>query len=441
VRDSSELIQAIENATAGAEIIVAPGEYSVYRVDSHSGGTESLPITIKAANPATTVIKATGIETFSIHHPYWIFENLTIRGGADSEHAFHITGSAHHLTLRGNIMVNFNASIKVNGDEQGFPDFGLVENNDLYNESIRQTDSPVTLMDIVGGQSWIIRGNYLADFSKGEGDQTSYGLFLKGNSSHGLVEQNLVICAQSVNGPGIRVGVSLGGGGTGKAYCVNRDCQYEHSQGVIRNNIILNCSDVGIYLNRARETLIEHNTLLLTSGIDVRFEQSSASVRRNIVTGVIRERNGGRLENADNSVFGHAAGMYLPIMAAKLKSRIADYDAKFPRWVNAERVKSWQSTIDRISSSLVQTDWGLGFNKTNETFPMLALGDLTPERIAPFILPASERSQDVALDFWGHRRSLDKDVLGAIDFFVSPCNINLRIRHQEPGKMRPCLTY
>jgi parallel beta-helix repeat protein len=439
VRDSSELIQAIENATAGSEITVAPGEYSVYRVDSHSGGTESLPITVKAANPAWTVIKATGIETFSIHHPYWIFENLTIRGGPESEHAFHVTGSAHHLTLRGNVMVNFHASVKVNGDEQGFPDFGLLENNDLYNESIRQTDSPVTLMDIVGGQSWVIRGNYLADFSKGESDQTSYGLFLKGNSSHGLVEQNLVICAQSVSGPGIRVGVSLGGGGTGQAYCVNRDCEYEHSHGVIRNNIILNCSDVGIYLNRARETLIEHNTLLLTSGIDVRFAQSSAWVRRNIVSGAIRERDGGRVESADNSVFGHPSGMFLPILADKLKSRIADYDEKFPRWVNAEQVKSWQSAIDRISSRLTQTDWGLGVNKTNETFPMLALGDLTPERIAPFILPASEPSQDKALDFWGHHRSSDKVLVGAIDFFVSPCNITLRIRHQEPGKIKPCL--
>jgi parallel beta-helix repeat protein len=317
-----------------------------------------------------------------------------------------------------------------------------VENNDLYNESIRQTDSPVTLVDIVGGRSWIIRGNYLADFSKGEGDQTSYGLYLKGNSSHGLVEQNLVICAKSVNGPGIRVGVSLGGGGTGQAYCVNQDCQYEHSQGVIRNNIILNCSDVGIYLNRARETLIEHNTLLLTIGIDVRFAQSSAVVRRNIVSGAIRERNGGRLESADNSVFGYQSGMFLPGLATKLKSRIADYDEKFPRWVNAEQVKSWQGAIDRITSSLMQTDWGLGFNKTNEAFPMLALGDLTPERIAPFILPTSEPSQDVvAMDFWGHHRSLDKDVLGAIDFFVSPCKITLRIRHQEVGKMKPCLTH
>jgi hypothetical protein len=46
--------------------------------------------------------------------------------------------------------------------------------------------------------------------------------------------------------------------------------------------------------------VIEHNTLIDTAGIDVRFADSSASVRENIVDGVIRARNGATLHATDN---------------------------------------------------------------------------------------------------------------------------------------------
>ena len=62
----------------------------------------------------------------------------------------------------------------------------------------------------------------------------------------------------------------------------------------------MNCSDVGIYLNRAQDTLVDHNTLYATAGIDVRFPTSSATLRNNALTGAIRNRDGGTSTQSGN---------------------------------------------------------------------------------------------------------------------------------------------
>jgi hypothetical protein len=110
-----------------------------------------------------------------------------------------------------------------------------------------------------------------------------------------------VWCEQSLaNQPGERVGLSLGGGATGAAYCRDGRCITEQAGGIVRANLILACSDVGLYLNSAASSRIEDNTLLDTAGIDVRFASSSATLDGNLVDGPIRSRDGGLLHLGDN---------------------------------------------------------------------------------------------------------------------------------------------
>jgi len=59
------------------------------------------------------------------------------------------------------------------------------------------------------------------------------------------------------------------------------------------NNIVLNCSDVGIYLNQATNSKIFHNTLANVNGLDVRFSFSTATIGNNVVASQIRNRDGG----------------------------------------------------------------------------------------------------------------------------------------------------
>ena len=159
--------------------------------------------------------------------------------------------------------------------------------------------------------AWVIRRNLISDFIKGDGDRISYGAFAKGGGSDNLFEQNVVICEDRLRGtPGQRIGLSLGGGGTGKEYCRDGKCITEQSGSTLRANLVASCSDDGIYLNAAARSTLQHNTLVDTGGITVRFPESSADVQGNLVDGLIRTRDGGLLRLDDN-LDTPAARLYL----------------------------------------------------------------------------------------------------------------------------------
>jgi hypothetical protein len=148
---------------------------------------------------------------------------------------------------------------------------------------------------------WTVRLNLITDFVKGDGDGISYGAFAKGGGSDNLIEQNIVVCEDRLRGaPGQRVGLSLGGGGTGKSSCRDGKCITEQSGSTLRANLVAACSDEGIYLNAAARSSVLHNTLVDTAGIMVRFPESSADIQGNLVDGSIRSRDGGIVREDDN---------------------------------------------------------------------------------------------------------------------------------------------
>jgi parallel beta-helix repeat protein len=264
-----------------------------------------MPVVVRAQQPGSVIIEFATVEGFVVAAPYWRFENLTVRGvcGDDSqcEHAFHVVANGAHFAAVNNTVLDFNAHFKINGDKGAFPDDGLIEGNTLANTHARKTAHPVTPIDLVAASGWTIRANLISDFIKAGGDRISYGAFAKGAGERNLFERNVVWCEQRLRGLlGQRVGLSLGGGGTGKPYCRDRQCISEQQQGVVRDNLIASCSDAGIYLNSASASRVEHNTVLDTAGIDVRFPTSSAELEGNLVDGAIRARNDAVLHLGDN---------------------------------------------------------------------------------------------------------------------------------------------
>ncbi len=241
------------------------------------------------------------MEAFKLRGAYWRIEGLTMVGACasdtDCEHAIHIVGGANGAVIRGNTLVDFNAQLKGNGEDEGagleWPDDVVIEGNDLYDTRPRQTSNPVTKIDVVGGQRWRVEANRIADFEKAGGDGVSYGAFLKGNSKDGTFARNLVRCAVAHAG-GARVGLSFGGGGTSPdSICEDGTCSPEHQRGTLVNNVIVGCSDMGVYLNEAEDTRVIANTLYATAGIDVRFAASTAWLTGNVLDGRIRERDSG----------------------------------------------------------------------------------------------------------------------------------------------------
>ena len=318
VGDTQALLAALKKARPGDVITLSPGTYRIAkrRLGLGAGGLPGKPIYVTAAQFGDVEIQLDSLEGFFVDQPYWVFENLKIRGVCSSdsrcEHAFHVVGRAIGTTLRNNEITDFNAALKVNGLFGGktprFPDFGLVHNNAIYNTRARRTANPVSLLNINAANGWVVSANFIADFAKATGNRVSYGAYMKSNSRDGVFERNLVVCHWRVPPAGdTRVGLSFGGGGSDPRFCRDGSNRVEHSAGMIRNNIVARCPDVGIYLNKSAHTQVQHNLLSATRGIDVRFASSSASIHNNVMDGRIRDRDGG-LHNADNNLVADQCG-------------------------------------------------------------------------------------------------------------------------------------
>jgi parallel beta-helix repeat protein len=296
-------IEALRTAVASAQpgdvLILDPGTYRLESTLSiTTGGSPEAPITLRGDG---ATLESTTVEAIKVSAPDWHFEGLSMVGrcttDSDCEHALHIVGEADRTEVRNGTFVDFNAQIKGNGEEVGgsyvWPDDVHIEGNNFYDTRPRLTSNPVTKIDVVGGQRWHIVANRIADFEKGEGDTVSYAAFLKGNSKDGILERNLVLCSHNFSG-GVRIGLSLGGGGTSPdSICEEGSCSPENRSSILRNNIIVGCSDVGIYLNEAEDARILGNTLYQTSGIDVRYPASTVFLANNLLDRRIRERDGG----------------------------------------------------------------------------------------------------------------------------------------------------
>jgi parallel beta-helix repeat protein len=306
VSDSGGLLRAIAAAVPGQVITLLPGSYQTQRtIEAFHAGSAEEAIIVRAVEPGSVRIDIQGGEGFRVSAPYWRFENLTLQGVCPKiypcEHAFHVVGDAHHFAAVNNLIVDFDAHFKINAEKGRYPDHGLIESNTIRNGSVRVTTKPVTPIDLVTASDWVIRRNLISDFVKGDGDRISYGAFAKGGGSGNVFEQNIVICEDQLRGaPGQRIGLSLGGGGTGKDYCRDGKCITEQAGSTLRANLVASCSDDGIYLNAAARSRLDHNTLVDTGGITVRFPESSADLKGNLVDGLIRSRNGGLLRLYDN---------------------------------------------------------------------------------------------------------------------------------------------
>ncbi|WP_292044091.1 right-handed parallel beta-helix repeat-containing protein [Massilia sp. UBA6681] len=306
VASAEALRAALARARAGDVITIAPGTYRLTgRLNADRPGAPGAPIVVRAALPGSVRLEFDMVAGFRVSAPHWHFENLEIHGVCQDdgacEHAFHVFGAASHFVARNNTISDFNAHFKINGLHGRFPDHGLIESNTLDASRPRRTANPVTPIDLVAASGWTIRANVISDFIKEGGNGISYGAFAKGGGSGNVFERNLVWCERRLRGlPGQRIGLSFGGGGTGKSVCRDGRCITEQDGGLLRANLVVGCSDVGIYLNSAANTRVEDNTLIDTTGIDVRFSTSSARLDGNLVDGPIRSRDDGLVREFDN---------------------------------------------------------------------------------------------------------------------------------------------
>jgi hypothetical protein len=310
VENPTQLAAVLATANPGQVIQLVPG---TYRIDGRGlslsrPGTANAPIVLRAERLGDVTLLSSVVEAMKVTAPYWIVENLVVRGvcggHSNCEHALHVVGGASGLVVRNNRLEDFNAQIKINGEDGVFPDGGRIEGNTLLNSEQRNTPNPITTIDMVGGSNWHIAGNFIADFQRqGQGSAT-YGAFMKGAGEGTVMERNVVLCEWKLRKSySPNIGLSIGGGGTFPD-AVKRDLGksgLEQTGGVIRDNLIGFCNDVGIYVNKGYRSVVGANTLLDTAGIGVRFAESTADVVGNVVDGIVQARDGAVVHGRDNS--------------------------------------------------------------------------------------------------------------------------------------------
>lgn len=327
VRSAAEFSRALATAKPGQVVEVMPGHYKISELlATGSAGTPLMPITFRASKPGDVIIEFDLVQGIHVTQPYWVFENLTIRGtcgnDAKCEHAFHVVGAARGTVLRNNRLEDFNAHIKINGEGGKWPDHGLVQFNTLTNARPRQTNTPITPVDLVAASDWQVLDNVIRDFASATGDRVSYGVFMKGAGTDGTIARNLIICtSKDISRAGVRVGISWGGGRTDPANCRDGMCANEYTRGLAANNVIAHCNDAGIDVNGSSQISLSHNTLVNTAGIQVRGHANDIDLHANLLDGRIRSAedstvtlNGnevGSLKqfflNPDHLQLGHAA--------------------------------------------------------------------------------------------------------------------------------------
>lgn len=317
VTSQAELRSAVANARPGEVILLMPGRHVFVdrQISITRSGLPQAPITIRATRLGDAIIEANQEVVLKIQAPYWHVENLVIRGTCRNdrycEHAFHVTGDARGTIIRNNLVEDLNAAVKINGEKNEFPDDGRLDGNTFVLSRPRDTQNPITPIDLVAANNWRISGNFIADFLRADASKPTYGAFVKGAGERNIVERNVVFCEWKLRGRGQRVGLSLGGGGTMvEAMRDKARSGFEQIGGVIRDNLIAFCSDVGIYVNKSNRSIIEHNTLIDTAGIDIRFPESSADITANVVDGAIRPRDGALIRARGNEI-GPLLGLFL----------------------------------------------------------------------------------------------------------------------------------
>jgi hypothetical protein len=335
VRTSEEIAQAVSGAQAGDVVEIAPGRYRIpFKLRTKHGGEPARPIRLRAAQAGTVTLEVTAVEALAISHPYWVIENLDWQGQCprddDCEHALHIVGGARGTVVVNNRMTDFNAHIKVNGWNGQFPDDGLVQFNTLDNTRPRKTSNPVTPFDLVTASGWQFVDNRVEHFIRADTRRPSYGVFVKGASERGRIEGNVIVCTRrGISQPGQRVGISLGGGGTEKSLCRDGRCDVEHRGGVVANNVVAHCNDAGVDVSKAVDSLVLHNTLINTVGINLRNPPADSKVLRNVLDGGVYARKGTQVSQAENLI-GPTPDLFTDADALQLTWRRVP-EALYPR--------------------------------------------------------------------------------------------------------------
>ncbi len=297
------LVAALQDAVDGDEILIEPGTYQVDRYAINI--TASVVIRGATGNRDDVVIRGpgygTGGETLMVRAPDVAIADISLTNMRN--HAISLKPGADRIIIY-NVHLYDVGTQHIKGSAGPFRD-GLIACSSIgYTEGGAQGDY-INGIDIHRAIDWTIRDNYLYNiWGDGSGCEVDIdcGTYLPGGgpailiwngSSGNIVERNVIV--ESF------MGIALGYGRT------------EHPGGIIRNNFIYRSragGDMGIHLDTARDTLVDHNTVYNVGDYpgDIELRDSrNITFRNNLITASIWDRRGNTYDaigNVESLVIG-----------------------------------------------------------------------------------------------------------------------------------------
>ncbi|HZG58843.1 fibronectin type III domain-containing protein [Paenibacillus sp.] len=313
VTSLADLQAAIDTAPASGRVItLAAGTYSQSSTININGKDH---ITIRGAtsNFADTVIVGPGITSnldISIRvndSNYVTIRDLTIRDF--NYHAVQVNSGSYYFHADNLYAWDLGeGAFKVTGavSTSGamYADYGLIENS-VLGYTTGGARGVVEAVDIIAARGWVVRGNTVQNAYHPSTNSVAYAMFAKGGSIDTVFENNLI--------KGSDIAISYGGGLTASQYFRNGVLGVEHYGGIIRNNVIHNTEDAGIYLAKAVDFKVLNNTLIniapnvSVGGIESRWAGSNGEIRNNLADKALKKRDGGTYTESNNIVTATSA--------------------------------------------------------------------------------------------------------------------------------------
>ena len=233
---------------------IKAGEYDIVKsFSTGNDGTEKKPIILQCyGDKGYAVLKTEGQVGFRIKNKHWIIIGIHIKGSESKTQATifmdgpggcgnikmtdcKISGSALH-------------GMKAARSREVGVDNVFIEHTELF-------DTAFTGFDLVSGDNWVLKNCYVHSYGKKKG--ISYGIFLKGGGKNGVIDS----CFVDGKASSTTVGISFGGGLTGKQWLplVDGKIGPEHFNGIARNNIVVNTSDVAYHCNNGSNCFFYNN--------------------------------------------------------------------------------------------------------------------------------------------------------------------------------------
>lgn len=263
VASREALLQALQQATPGTTIRIAPGTYRGGIRSTGLRGTREQPIVITAADEAQPPVFESGWHLSSPQHVE--LRHLIIQGttnnGLNIDDGGQRDGSAHHLVLRGLVVQH----VGPQGNRDGIKLSGL-DDFLVTGCRVRRWGTSGSAIDMVGCHRGVIRECHFAE-ATGEAAQ---GVQAKGGSSQIRIQH----CR--FENPGGR-GVNLGGS-TGQAFFRPRQADYE-----ARDLTVEDCEFLGglaaIAFVGVDGAVVRHNTIYRPRYWPIRILQENSDSR------------------------------------------------------------------------------------------------------------------------------------------------------------------